>query len=481
MTPAEIIPTPKLSSFTGEGVQLGPGWGVVDESRTTGIGRRAAELFALPQETRASNVTCSRDTALGSEAYRVDIAPQGVTVTAGAHRGFLHALSTLRQLRDGPCLPVGSAADYPRLGMRGIQLMFECFRQLDIDGVLALLDTAAKLKLNTVLLEFGDRFPFEKHAAIRAPSAFTRAEVRRMVEHAQANGIEAIPLLQSLGHLNYMLRHDAYADVREEDEKRQQMCPSNDRSFALYTELAEEVLDLFPGCTNMHIGADETRQLGVCPRCAASSKGELYARHTNKVCEWLSARGITPIIWDDMLCAHPDAMEALHPSAAIMYWDYWTTAVPSPLLVARYDRAGKRAIVCDERWSDEWRTELDSTTAGVLDHFAGPVRLEDDLTGNYMTVYGDYLGESLPKFIRAFPYLEYYQDKGRRVIGGPSCSGNRSMWYTLPPFPRHNENIKSFADRCIEAGAAGLITTAWYNRLPELLYHGMIVTAESTW
>ena len=481
MSPAEIIPTPKSSSFTGEAVQIGPGWGVVDESEATDVGRRAAELLRLPQEARSSNVVCSRDTALGNEEYRIDITRQDVTVAAATRRGFLHALSTLRQLRDGPCLPIGSIADRPRLAMRGIQLMFECFRQLDIDGVLALLDTAAKLKLNTVLLEFGDRFPFERHAAIRAPSAFSRAEVQCMVDHAQANGIEAIPLLQSLGHLNYVLRHDAYAGVREEDEKRQQMCPSNDQSFALYAELAEEMLALFPDCRNMHIGADETRQLGVCPRCAASTKGELYAQHTNKVCEWLSARGITPIIWDDMLCAHPDAMEALHPSAAIMYWDYWTTAVPSPLLVARYDRAGKRAIVCDQRWFGEWRAELDSTTAGVLDHFAGPVRLEDDLTASFMTVYGDCLGDSLPKFVRAFPYLEYYRDKGRRVIGAPTCSGNRSMWYTLPPFPRHNENIKSFADRCIEAGADGLVTTAWYNRLPELLYHGMIVTAESSW
>ena len=164
-----------------------------------------------------------------------------------------------------------------------------------------------------------------------------------------------------------------------------------------------------------------------------------------------------------------------------MYWDYWTTRDPSPLIVARYDRAGKRAIVCDERWLGEWREQLDTTTCDVLECFACPVRLDADLTDTFKDVYGAYLGDGFPASVRAFPYLEYYRDHGRSVIGAPTCSGNRSRWHTLPPFPRHNANIKCFADRCEAAGADGLITTAWYNRFPELLLHGMIVTAEFGW
>jgi hypothetical protein len=187
------------------------------------------------------------------------------------------------------------------------------------------------------------------------------------------------------------------------------------------------------------------------------------------------------LVWDDILCAHPDALERLHPSAWIVYWDYWTTCCPSPLLVARYDRAGKSHVVCDARWKDEWHAELSTVTARTVAHFARPVQLETDLTANYMQVYGKYLGAQFPKFVRAFPYLEYYQDKGRKVIGAPTCSGNQSMWHGMPDFPRFGENIHCFAERCVEATAGGLITTAWYNRVPEILYSGLVTTAEFAW
>jgi hypothetical protein len=41
--------------------------------------------------------------------------------------------------------------------------------------------------------------------------------------------------------------------------------------------------------------------------------------------------------------------------------------------------------------------------------------------------------------------------------------------------------MKTVADRCIEAEAAGMITSAWYNRSPELMHLGIVATAEFTW
>ena len=161
-----------------------------------------------------------------------------------------------------------------------------------------------------------------------------------------------------------------------------------------------------------------------------------------------------------------------------MYWDYWTTSDPSPLLVAR---GCSPVVTYDERWDGEWSGELSEVTRATLERFARPAKLEETLTSEYMTTYRKYLGEQFPKYVRAFPYLEYYLDKGRVVYGAPTCSGNHSYWHTLPDIPRYVENIKTFADRCIESGAAGVVTTAWYNRSPEFLYAGLLATAEFTW
>ncbi|MBD3293045.1 MAG: family 20 glycosylhydrolase, partial [Armatimonadia bacterium] len=395
-----------------------------------------------------------------------------------------HALATIDQLRAGPMLPVGTVRDWPRLPVRGLQLMVEKIYQLDETQITSLIRSAARHKLNALLIEMGDRFPFEgEHEVVASPAALSRPQLRRVVDEARDLGLEIIPLVQCMGHLEWLLQHDEYADIREEDEVRAQICPSNERSLEVWCELTQQVLDFIGPCDRLHIGGDETRQLGACPECAARAEevgvGRLYADHVNRVCGWLAERDIAPIIWDDILCAHPETMDHLHEAAQVMYWDYWTTQDPSPLLVARGSDAG--AVVYDERWDGEWVEGLTEVTRKTLDRFARAARLDEDLGEGWLAVYRNYLGERFPKYVRALPYLEYYRDRGRVVYGAPTCSGNHSYWHTLPDIPRHGDNIKTVADRCIEAEAAGMITSAWYNRSPELMHFGIVATAEFTW
>lgn len=482
---AEVMPTPKELNLSQEQtVLVDHGWYVHDDSQLIDVGTKFAEAFCIGINDEPNALVLERDESLHAEAYELDIQPGRITVTAGHRPGYMHALATIDHLRDGPILPVGTIRDWPRLPLRGLQLMVEKIYQLDEAQIRSLISSAARHKLNTLLIEFGDRFPFEgRHEVVASPSALTRPQLRRIIDEARDLGLEIIPLVQCMGHMEWLLQHEQYADIREEDEVRAQVCPSNERSVRVWAELTEQVLDFVGKCGRLHIGGDETRQLGDCPTCAGrvaeAGKGRLYANHINRVCEWLDQRGVAPIIWDDILCAHPETMDHLHQAAQVMYWDYWTTQDPSPLLVARGSEAG--AVVYDKRWDDEWEGGLSAVTRKTLDRFAKPVRLDEDLGEEYLSVYRDCIGEQFPRYVRAFPYIEYYQSRGRVVYGAPTCSGNHSFWHTLPDIPRHGDNIKTFADRCIEAGAAGMITTAWYNRSPELLQFGIVATAEFTW
>ena len=444
-----------------------------------------ARELGVSSSAKKQNIALVRQEDLRPEEYRLDIARDGVSVTAKDSNGFLYALATMQQLRDGPVLPLARIRDYPRLAVRGFHLMFESIAQLGASEASALINSAARLKLNTLLFEFGPRFPFERHAALRSPSALTGDELRQLLAQARSRGIQCIPLQQSLGHLEYMLRHDAYAPLREEETHRAQMCPTNPDSFRVFTELAEEILAYFPESRFFHIGADETRQLGVCPRCREiaerAGKGALYVSHINRVCAWLMERGIRPILWDDILCRHPQIMGELHPDAAVMYWDYWTTQSPSPLIVARYNPNDLAHVVYDKRWRDEWKGELSEVTANTLKVFARPVDLQTRLDADFHRVFGSYLGNELPKFVRAFPYLEYYRASGRKVFGAPAGASNTSEWLGLPDYPRYAHNIKTFADRCLEAGAEGIVTTAWYNFPYEALLPGLLATAQFAW
>jgi len=483
---SNVIPIPKEISSQGEVIILDSHWGIDDRSGYPNIGKRCSRELGVSRDKGKSNITLLRGNDLKPEEYRLDIARDGMSITAASENGFLYALATIKQLRDGPLLPTGKVRDYPRLAMRGFHFMFESIRQLGATEATALINSAARLKLNTLLLEFGPRFPFERHSTVRSSSALTGSELHQLIDQARSHGIQCIPLQQSLGHLNYLLRHDEYSYIREEEEIKAQMCPTNENSFKVFTELAEEVLSYFPDCQFMHIGADETRQLGVCRRCREEAKkngiGSLYINYINKVCDWLMQRGIRPILWDDILCRHPHILSQLHQDAGIMYWDYWTTQSPSPLIVARYNPDNLPGVVVyDAGWQQEWKNELSEVTANTIKIFARPVDLRKRLGGDFSRVFGAYLGDEMPKYVRALPYLEYYLASGRTVIGAPAGASNTSDWLSLPDYPRYTHNIKTAAERCLEAGAKGIVTTAWYNFPYEALYPSLLATAQFAW
>jgi len=107
---------------------------------------------------------------------------------------------------------------------------------------------------------------------------------------------------------------------------------------------------------------------------------------------------------------------------------------------------------------------------------------EEDLGPKYLSYFKKYLGAGFPKYMKAFPYIEFYQDSGFQVIAAPTAIGNGELWHGLPNFVRFVPNIQAFARRCIENGKVpGMITTAWYDYPPEILYLGLIATAKFTW
>ncbi|MDQ1329632.1 MAG: Beta-N-acetylhexosaminidase, partial [Candidatus Poribacteria bacterium] len=383
---SNIIPIPKEMSFQEGSVILDSDWGIDDLSHKQNINQRFANELGISIGKKESNVKLLWQDDLKPDEYRLDVTRDGVSVTATNINGFLYALTTIKQLRNGPMFPIVKIRDYPRLAMRGFQFMFESIHQLGVPEATSLINSAARLKLNTLLFEFGPRFPFERHATIRSSSALTGSELRQLLDLARSHGIQCIPLQQSLGHLNYLLKHDEYSHIREEDEQKDQMCPTNEDSFRIFTELAEEILAYFPDSRFMHIGADETRHLGVCPRCREmekkTSKGSLYVNYINKVCDWLMERNVRPILWDDILCRHPYILNELHQDACIMYWDYWTTQSPSPLIVARYNPDSLQGVVVyDNKWQNDWKNELSEVTASTMRVFAESVDLEKRLGG----------------------------------------------------------------------------------------------------
>ncbi|MGI6562225.1 MAG: family 20 glycosylhydrolase [Clostridia bacterium] len=489
-----VMPMPKKAVFDGGLISLTRNWTLkldnlsdANEPKVQELSRVWKEKYRLSSEPAndGGRILWSIDSKLEKEAYTIRIREGQIALTAGSIRGIQYGMQTLWQLSPDGKPPQGIVEDRPSLGMRGFHINFDSYRQMDIGEALYAMEKAAEMKLNTLLIEYSNRFPFAKNKDLAVNTTLKEEDIQKINRKAKELDMEIIPLQQTIGHLEYMVTLDGYQSIRENGDSPAQICPLNPESFRVVTGLLDQMIEAHPGIRYIHLGGDEARSLGRCPACKEKVKNlgisRLYVDYMNSLCEYVLSRGLTPIIWDDMLCAHPEALDMLDKRTVIMYWDYWTVGNPSPYFIARYDRNGKPVQVADERWKDLWKDELSDLEASVMKTFIRPVNLKESLSKKFMDLYGGYFGDEFPKRVKAYPYIEFYMDKGFQVIGAPTCLGNGDDFHTLPNYWRFIPNIKTAAERCAVAGTLGMITTAWYNYHPLMFHLGIGATAQFSW
>src|ERR1700754_2932024 len=96
--------------------------------------------------------------------------------------------------------------------------------------------------INTLLMEWEGSYPYQKDPLIPNRFAYSQQEIRDFVSYCQGLHVQVIPLQQSFGHVEYILRNNKYAALREDQKDFSQVCPSepelNKQLFtSLYTEL----------------------------------------------------------------------------------------------------------------------------------------------------------------------------------------------------------------------------------------------------
>ncbi len=180
--------------------------------------------------------------------------------------------------------------------------------------------------VNTILMEYEASFPYEKHFAISSKYAYTRDEIRDFVKHCTALGIDVIPLQQTFGHTDYILRHPRYSSLAEDKNNLEQICPLKTADcIALFDELFADMISLHTS-PYFHIGGDETRQLGLCPKCAAKvakeGKSKLFVDYMKEICNLVIRHGKIPVMWADIILEYPEYIEELPKGTIFVDWNY---------------------------------------------------------------------------------------------------------------------------------------------------------------
>jgi len=219
-----------------------------------------------------------------------------------------------------------AAQSSPVFGVRAVHF--------DLKGVpptterlLRLLDVFAAAGYNAVLVEWEDMFPWSVDPRFRCETAYTPDDVRAFAQRAAAVGIEIIPLVQCLGHMETPLSVAEYAPLREVPDRPDVLNPLAPGAQDLVVGMIDDVLNLLPGVRRFHLGGDEAWSFGTHPdtRRFIEEHGAaaLYLRHLDPIIAHLHKRNVRPLLWHDMMRDWPEAaLRDLGARADLVVWGY---------------------------------------------------------------------------------------------------------------------------------------------------------------
>lgn len=293
------------------------------------------------EECTSGKIQFLEDKNIPENGYSLRVDESEVKISASDLRGMVYGAETFIKLIKDTVVPACEIKDAPRMEFRGVHLMLPhpdefAFAKRFVKYVLS------PMGYNNIIMEIAGGMEFESHPEINAAveEAFIKGAngewplfphkeagmgktvkkelLADFVAYCRSFGIDVIPEIQSLGHVQFMtLPHPDIAERPEKSETEKvdereadippnefyghSYCPSNPKSYEILFDLMDEIIEVFKPRKYVHMGHDEVYQIGVCPICKEKDPAELFAQDVNRIYEYLQKKGLKMMIWADML------------------------------------------------------------------------------------------------------------------------------------------------------------------------------------
>jgi hexosaminidase len=232
------------------------------------------------------------------------------TDKAGTFYGVQTLLQLIRSTPEGIICPGVSIADFPTLRFRGVHCLTGKGAGEEMKKAIRLL--MARHKINHMILE-AEYINWESHPEIHHPAyGMDKDEAREVVEYARRHFINVIPLVQALGHCEWIFTNGQHLDLAEDPETPYAYSPTNPDTYRFLFEIYDEAVELFQPAF-FHIGHDEVTMRGRFPFREASrdkSVTELLMMDIEKLHAYFQPKQIRMMLWGDMFLAPTEVTDA---------------------------------------------------------------------------------------------------------------------------------------------------------------------------
>ena len=286
--------------------------------------RAGLPIYFQRSEQGASTVTIHYDGAEGRIEYAAD-------------HHVIRALGRfVEEMNDAEPFRIEERPAYESLGV-----MVDCSRNAvpHFAGFQKLVHHLALMGYSTIQLYMEDTYEIPEYPYFGyMRGRYDGSELRAMDEYAKRFGIEVVPCIQTLAHLNQPLNWPAFSQVHDVDDI---LLIGEEETYRLIEAMFRTLADNLQSRT-IHIGMDEAHLIGLgkyLERNGYKDRIDILLYHFKRVMEIARKFGYQPMMWSDMFFRlanngeyyavdapiNEDVIKQIPDDIGLVYWDYYST------------------------------------------------------------------------------------------------------------------------------------------------------------
>lgn len=275
-----------------------------------------------------------------SLGFSLTVREGGAIVSYHEKVDFFRSLPLFALHRNEPGCQINETPCFHNTGV-----MIDCSRNAvpALDTLKNMLRKMALMGLNVAMLYTEDTYEIKGRPYFGyMRGRYTFDEIRELDDYADTLGIELIPCIQTLAHLERALQWPDLADLR--DSERSLMI-GEEKTYAFIEEMITAACAPYRS-NRIHIGMDEAWELGLgryLNKYGYRPCGELMAEHLKHVSAIFKKHNLHAMMWSDMHFIAASPTHALYDTECqltpeilsgapkeidLVYWDYYNETKP---------------------------------------------------------------------------------------------------------------------------------------------------------